>query len=78
MKTANFLFGLVAVMVAATPRLTRGAELKPETMQAWNQYVRSAYSHMRERLDPGHQFLWTDESPDRSARLRRGESWLRR
>ena len=73
MKTANFLFGLVAVMVAATPRLTRGAELKPETMQAWNQYVRSADSHMRERLDPGHQFLWTDESPDRSARLRRGE-----
>ena len=37
MKTANSLFGLVAVMVAATPRLTRGAELKPETMQAWNQ-----------------------------------------
>jgi hypothetical protein len=73
MKTANFLFGLVAVMVVATPRLTRGAELKPETVQAWNQYVRSADSHMRERLDPGHQFLWTDESPDRSARLRRGE-----
>ena len=73
MKTANVLFGLVAVMVAATPQLTRGAELKPETMQAWNQYVRSADSHMRERLDPGHQFLWTDESPDRSARLRRGE-----
>jgi hypothetical protein len=73
MKTANFIFGLVAVMVAGAPRLTRGAELKPETMQAWNQYVRSADSHMRERLDPGHQFLWTDESPDRSARLRRGE-----
>jgi hypothetical protein len=73
MKTANFLFGLVAIMVAGAPRLTRGAELKPGTMQAWNQYVRSADSHMRERLDPGHQFLWTDESPDRSARLRRGE-----
>jgi hypothetical protein len=28
---------------------------------------------MRERLDPGHQFLWTDESPERSARLRRDE-----
>jgi hypothetical protein len=73
MKTANFIFGLVAVMVVGTPRLSRGAELKPETMQAWNQYVRSADSHMRERLGPGHQFLWTDESPERSARLRRGE-----
>jgi hypothetical protein len=73
MKKANFLFGLVAVMVVGAPRLTRGAELKPETMLAWNQYVLSADSHMHERLDPGHQFLWTDESPDRSARLRRGE-----
>ena len=73
MKTANFLFGLLAVMVAAAPQLTRGAELKPETMQAWNQYVRSADAHMRERLDPGHQFLWTDQSPDRRARLRGGE-----
>src|SRR5450759_3584378 len=73
MKTVNALFGLVAVMVAGAPRLTRGAELKPETIQAWNQYVRSADSHMRERLDTGHQFLWTDESPERSTRLRRGE-----
>jgi hypothetical protein len=73
MKAAHFLFGLVAVMVAGTPRLSRGTELKPETLRAWNQYVRSADSHMRERLDPGHQFLWTDESPERSARLRRGE-----
>jgi hypothetical protein len=70
---ANFLFGLVVVMVAGAPRMTRGAELKPETMQAWNQYVLSADSRMRERLGPGHQFLWSDESPDRSARLRRGE-----
>jgi hypothetical protein len=73
MKNANFLFGLVAVIVVGAPRSTRGAELKPETMQAWNQYVLSADSHMNERLDPGHQFLWTDESPDRTARLRRGE-----
>jgi hypothetical protein len=73
MKNANFLFGLVAIMAAGTPRLSQGAELKPETIQAWNRYVRIADSHMRERLDPGQQFLWTDESPDRSARLRRGE-----
>lgn len=73
MKTVNFFLGLVAVMVAPAPRLIHGAELKPETLQAWNQYVRSADSRMGERLDPGHQFLWTDESPDRSARLRLGE-----
>ncbi len=64
MKAAHFLLGLVVVMVAGTPRLSRGAELKPDTLQAWNQYVRGAGSHMRERLDPGHQFLWTDESPE--------------
>jgi hypothetical protein len=73
MKTTNLLFGLFTVMVAAAPRLTRGAELKPATLQAWNQYVEGADAAMRTRLDPGHQFLWTDESPDRSARLRRGE-----
>ena len=34
MKSANVAFGLVAVTLSGAPRLTRGAELKPETMQA--------------------------------------------
>jgi hypothetical protein len=49
------------------------AELKPETVRAWDQYVRSADAAMQARLQPGKQFLWTDEAPARRRQLRAGE-----
>ncbi len=49
------------------------AELKPETLAAWDQYVQSADAAMQARLRPGHLFLWTDEAPDRRRQLRGGE-----
>lgn len=73
MKISTTLFGLVILTLAATPRLACGAELKPDTLRAWNQYVRNADSHMHARLEPGRHFLWTDETPDRAERVRKGE-----
>jgi hypothetical protein len=53
--------------------LAHGAELKPETLQAWRQYVHSAELTMQRRLEPGHKFLWIDENPKRAALLKSGQ-----
>ncbi len=67
MKFSSALLGL-ALLTAV-----QGAELKPETVRAWNQYVHDADSAMHARLSPGRHFLWTDEAPDRAERVRKGE-----
>lgn len=66
------IFALAALgssMVAAL----HAAELKPETLSAWDQYVQAADSAMQNRLRAGNRFLWTDEAPDRRPQLRAGE-----
>ena len=49
------------------------AELKPATLDAWQQYVDAAKSRMQARLQPGAQFLWTDQDPERAARVKEGD-----
>src|SRR5262249_31674892 len=49
------------------------AELKPETLAAWNRYTEQAKSRMNSRLDSGHRFLLLDEAPARARRVRNGE-----
>jgi hypothetical protein len=50
-----------------------GADLRPEGLAAWDQYVRSSDAAMQARLQPGKPFLWIDEAPDRRRRLHAGE-----
>src|SRR3954447_22470623 len=45
------------------------AELKPQTLGAFDQYVRQT----EERLNSSKLFLWADEVPARAARVRQGE-----
>jgi len=45
------------------------AELKPRTVQAFEDYVRGT----EQRLDSRHMFLWCEESEDRLRRARQGE-----
>jgi hypothetical protein len=45
------------------------AELKPVTVEAFDQYIRQTEA----RLDAGKGALWADESPDRARRVRAGE-----
>ena len=73
MNISSTIFGLAILTAAATQRPARGADLKPETLRAWNQYVRNADVQMQARLEPGRHFLWTDETPERSRRVRKGE-----
>ena len=67
------LFGAALLMAAVEPRLAVGAELKPETVRAWEHYVAKADARMHARLQSGEPFLWTDEAPGRRERIRRGE-----
>jgi hypothetical protein len=53
--------------------VANAAELKPETLKAWEDYLQTAISHMKERLHNGAHFLWLDESPDRMQQVRSGE-----
>jgi hypothetical protein len=61
-----------ALGLALLPGL-HAAELKPEAVKAWNQYVDSADAAMQARLRPGTPFLWVDEAPGRREQLRTGE-----
>jgi len=58
----SVVFSLIAGVCGA-------ADLQSNTVEAWDAYLHSADL----RTGGQHPFLWTDESPDRIARVRRGE-----
>ena len=68
-----------AVTFASLPLLASAAatagtnHLQADTVNAWDEYVRSADEHLKARLDGQLPFLWTDESADRRRRIARGE-----
>jgi hypothetical protein len=64
------------MMVAPPP--ADAAELKPEAVQGFDQYVRLTEHRMQGELAPGGAFLWVDSLPqpqrrEADARLQRGE-----
>lgn len=73
MKAVNIALEL-ALLGAGLPGLLSAIDLQPDTLKAWGEYIRNADSRMQPRLDSRQPFLWSDESPDRSRRLRRGET----
>jgi hypothetical protein len=56
-------------MAALAAVQTRAADLKPQTVEAFDRYARQT----EERLDGPRTFLWADESPGRARRVRQGE-----
>jgi hypothetical protein len=50
-----------------------GADLKPESLAAWDRYVRLSDSAMQARLQEGKSFLWIDEAAGRRRKLQAGE-----
>ena len=62
---------LIAAAVFPAANL-QAADLKPETVTAWNAYVQTAQSRMTARLSGGQKFLWADEDPARLQRVRNG------
>jgi hypothetical protein len=72
MKAVSMPFAL-AILAAGAPILLNAVELKPITLQAWDDYISAADSSMQARLDAQRPFLWAEEVPERRARLQRGE-----
>lgn len=62
---------LMAALLFAVP--ASAANLKAETISAWNDYLRTAQDSLQQRIQPGGCFLWTFENPDRAARVHAGE-----
>jgi hypothetical protein len=64
---------IAGLLICFSSAVTEAAELTGETVQAWEDYIRNANSRMGARLDGGLPFLWLDELPERSRRVRAGE-----
>jgi hypothetical protein len=64
---------LAMLFLLLAPALSNAIELKQETLQAWDAYVRAANMKMEERASGQSPFLWVDEKPDRVQRVRAGE-----
>jgi hypothetical protein len=62
---------IVAAFVLLATNASWGAELKRETLQAWDQYLAAATASMPGRAQG--RFLWADESAARLDRIRSGE-----
>jgi hypothetical protein len=60
---------IVIFLFAVLPSLA--AELKQETLDAWDRYLHAADAHMQERAKG--QFLWIDASPERLGRVHAGD-----
>jgi hypothetical protein len=66
--------GIMLLLAAALfPVEVHAANLKTETVAAWDEYVQSVTASVQDRVRPGGSFLWTAENPDRVANVRNGE-----
>src|SRR5690349_3841107 len=65
---------LAATLLNLAAALTsKGAELSPETLNAWDAYVQSQNARVA-AYSNATPFLWSDQSPDRLRRLHNGEA----
>jgi len=63
----------VAVVLWAAPVSVLGADLKPETLQQWDEYVKAVDGRIQEHLAPAASFVSSAQNPDESAKLRAGQ-----
>ena len=64
---------IAILFLLLAPVMANAAELKPETLQAWDTYVWSAKMRLEERASGKAPFLWVDEDLGLAQRLRAGE-----
>ena len=65
----------VAAVLCAAP--VSGADLKPETLQQWDEYVKAVDVRNQEHLAPAASFVSSAQNPDESAKLRAGQIIVR-
>jgi hypothetical protein len=66
-------FLAAAIIILAASLTSKGAELSPETLKAWDSYVTAQNARVAQYSN-GMPFLWSDQSPDRLRRLHNGET----
>ncbi len=67
-----------ALVLTALAAGAPAADLKPETVQAFERYIRAAEARIEEQLGAGKNFLWTDEAAARLRQVRAGEIAIER
>lgn len=60
-------------LVILTVFTAQGAEMKPEALIAWQEYIRAATAAMEQRLRPASHFLEIDDNEELVNRVRMGE-----
>jgi hypothetical protein len=58
------LLGALIICLMAAPPPAEAAELRPEAVQGFDQYVRLTEGRMQGELSPGGAFLWVDGQPE--------------
>jgi hypothetical protein len=70
----NFAASLLLLLVPLLcPITATSADLKSDTIAAWDNYLQTANAKLHDRTRPGGCFLWTFEDGSRAAKVRRGE-----
>lgn len=69
----RWVSALVGICLALGGPGSEAAKLKQESLRSWDEYVQAANSQMKDRLGANGNFLWVDEVPERSRRVRAGK-----
>jgi hypothetical protein len=70
LEKIRVVFGAIVCLM---PGPILGADLKPETLQRWEEYIQTVDARNQAHLSPGSTFLLSDEIPGQMAKLRAGE-----
>jgi hypothetical protein len=65
--------GILALSLLLAVSTSHAVDLKPETVKAWDEYVQSVNSQLRDRLSRDGHFLRVEEAPDRVSSLLQGQ-----
>ncbi|MGH9672908.1 MAG: hypothetical protein ACRD44_06965 [Bryobacteraceae bacterium] len=61
---------IVSSWLFAAPPDATTAELKPATIQAFDQHIRATEARLTAQTEPGRIFLWADAAPGRQSKIR--------
>jgi hypothetical protein len=64
---------LAAVLVLCTSTFSNSAELRPETLAAWDRYIERVDERVKVASNPHGAFLWAEGGLGRVGRIQRGE-----
>jgi hypothetical protein len=70
--SSHYALGLGLSLLLGLGTLS-AAELRSDTLAAWDRYVQTEHANIERRAGQGGNFLWVDDDPARLARVERGE-----